>query len=209
MGFSQRLTTEELFQLVYANSLLLGMESLKPDLFSLARLKCVALSCPHLKLSNQNRKAQIDDLFDLLFSKRDNVCIISVYSLNIEYRLVESYRDHYRRVLYEAYDTEKGQLNGFIVALLRSLEFLAFLLQNILQHLLIFCKYAEFPNRRRPKCTTMPWNIWPSLVVLWGVCWMFYTPSSHQDDISNQPYSNDEYFPIFHPSKTLPYAVYL
>ncbi|KAF2869239.1 Alpha/Beta hydrolase protein [Massariosphaeria phaeospora] len=22
----------------------------------------------------------------------------------------------------------------------------------------------------------MPWNIWPALVVLWGVCWMFYTP---------------------------------
>jgi hypothetical protein len=25
---------------------------------------------------------------------------------------------------------------------------------------------------RRP--TTMPWNIWPSLAILWGVCWMFY-----------------------------------
>jgi len=22
----------------------------------------------------------------------------------------------------------------------------------------------------------MPWNIWPALVVLWGVCWMFYSP---------------------------------
>jgi hypothetical protein len=20
----------------------------------------------------------------------------------------------------------------------------------------------------------MPWTIWPALVVLWGVCWMFY-----------------------------------
>lgn len=35
---------------------------------------------------------------------------------------------------------------------------------------------SDFPNRRRPPCTTMPWNIWPALVVLWGVCWMFYSP---------------------------------
>jgi hypothetical protein len=37
---------------------------------------------------------------------------------------------------------------------------------------------SVFPNRRRPPCTTMPWNIWPALVVLWGVCWMFYNSSS-------------------------------
>lgn len=37
-----------------------------------------------------------------------------------------------------------------------------------------FDGFGSFPNRIRPKCTTMPWNIWPSLVVLWGVCWMFY-----------------------------------
>jgi hypothetical protein len=33
---------------------------------------------------------------------------------------------------------------------------------------------SEYAHRRRPPCTTMPWNIWPALVVLWGVCWMFY-----------------------------------
>jgi len=40
-----------------------------------------------------------------------------------------------------------------------------------------FCfgrKAKWFPNRRRPPCSTMPWMIRPSLVVLWGVCWMFY-----------------------------------
>ena len=41
-----------------------------------------------------------------------------------------------------------------------------------------FDDLSVFPNRRRPPCTTMPWNIWPALVVLWGVCWMFYTPPS-------------------------------
>lgn len=37
-----------------------------------------------------------------------------------------------------------------------------------------FWSYSEFPGRIRPPCTTMPWTIWPALVVLWGVCWMFY-----------------------------------
>lgn len=32
----------------------------------------------------------------------------------------------------------------------------------------------EFPPRHRPPCRTMPWTILPALVVLWGVCWMFY-----------------------------------
>ncbi|KAH6682176.1 hypothetical protein F5X68DRAFT_24316 [Plectosphaerella plurivora] len=42
--------------------------------------------------------------------------------------------------------------------------------------LLIFVLWdmvAEFPGGIPPLCTTMPWTIWPSLVVLWGVCWMF------------------------------------
>ncbi|KAH6855897.1 hypothetical protein B0I37DRAFT_366063 [Chaetomium sp. MPI-CAGE-AT-0009] len=34
-----------------------------------------------------------------------------------------------------------------------------------------FC--FEFPGGLRHLCTTMPWTIWPALVVLWGVCWMF------------------------------------
>ncbi len=38
--------------------------------------------------------------------------------------------------------------------------------------------FAEWPNGPRPLSTTWPWNIKPSLLVLWGVCWMFYGPSS-------------------------------
>ena len=33
----------------------------------------------------------------------------------------------------------------------------------------------EFPDGRHPLSTTWPWSIRPSLAVLWGVCWMFYT----------------------------------
>lgn len=34
--------------------------------------------------------------------------------------------------------------------------------------------FAEWPSGRRPLSTTWPWNVKPSLLVLWGVCWMFY-----------------------------------
>lgn len=36
--------------------------------------------------------------------------------------------------------------------------------------------FAEWPNGQPPLNTTWPWNVKPSLVVLWGVCWMFYNP---------------------------------
>ena len=36
--------------------------------------------------------------------------------------------------------------------------------------------FSKFRKRNRPPSSTMPWTIWPSLVVLWGVCWMFYNP---------------------------------
>ena len=34
--------------------------------------------------------------------------------------------------------------------------------------------FAEWPSGRRPLSTTWPWNVRPALLVLWGVCWMFY-----------------------------------
>lgn len=43
--------------------------------------------------------------------------------------------------------------------------------------------FKEWPDGRRPLNTTWPWNIRPSLVVLWGVCWMFYyNGSAHVED---------------------------
>ncbi|KAE8440838.1 hypothetical protein EG329_006400 [Mollisiaceae sp. DMI_Dod_QoI] len=80
------------------------------------------------------------------------------------------------------------------------LEYLAFLLGYGRQCLLCGCKFAEFSNRRRPKCTTMPWTIWPSLVVLWGVCWMFYTPFNFRDQSHFQAIFGDEYITPFSPA---------
>ena len=40
--------------------------------------------------------------------------------------------------------------------------------------------FEEWSGGRPPLSSTMPWNIKPSLLVLWGVCWMFYPPSNRQ-----------------------------
>lgn len=42
--------------------------------------------------------------------------------------------------------------------------------------------FSEWSSDRPPLNSTMPWQVKPSLVVLWGVCWMFY--------ISKQPVNN-------------------
>ena len=34
--------------------------------------------------------------------------------------------------------------------------------------------FTEWPGGRRPLNTTWPWDVKVSLLVLWGVCWMFY-----------------------------------
>jgi hypothetical protein len=34
--------------------------------------------------------------------------------------------------------------------------------------------FVEWPDGEPPLSTTMPWNVRPCPVVLWGVCWMFY-----------------------------------
>ncbi len=48
--------------------------------------------------------------------------------------------------------------------------------------LYLYCFFSEFPRGLRHLCTTMPWTIWPALVVLWGVCWMFFDPWQRQDN---------------------------
>ncbi|KAF5615408.1 hypothetical protein F52700_13378 [Fusarium sp. NRRL 52700] len=64
----------------------------------------------------------------------------------------------------------------------------------------------EFPNNIRHTCTTMPWTIFPALLVLWGVCWMFIIGSSQPEHecrnpvdpmISPAPAAYD-FYPNFH-----------
>lgn len=44
--------------------------------------------------------------------------------------------------------------------------------------------FAEWPNGQRPLNTTWPWNVKPCLLVLWGVCWMFYGSSGYNTNTS-------------------------
>ncbi|MCJ1224538.1 hypothetical protein MMC12_001183 [Toensbergia leucococca] len=47
--------------------------------------------------------------------------------------------------------------------------------------------FSEWPNSRHPLSTTWPWNVKPSLLVLWGVCWMFFDneASNEGEDLGN------------------------
>lgn len=47
--------------------------------------------------------------------------------------------------------------------------------------------FTEWPSGQRPLSTTWPWNIRPSLIVLWGVCWMFYTSDQNREDKPRSP----------------------
>lgn len=66
----------------------------------------------------------------------------------------------------------------------RFFRLLAMLLERLFEDLLFCCNFSEYPDKRRPPCSTMPWNIRPALIVLWGVCWMLYSSStiSQQDE---------------------------
>ncbi|KAK3315964.1 hypothetical protein B0H66DRAFT_592224 [Apodospora peruviana] len=60
--------------------------------------------------------------------------------------------------------------------------------ETLVYLLLLYRFFDEFPSGIRHLCTTMPWTIWPALVVLWGVCWMFIqNQASPREDPSLLP----------------------
>lgn len=89
-----------------------------------------------------------------------------------------------------------GSIQNFAqdIDLLRWLKLASLLISWLIKrsrkyhYLLLSCTYIlihflEFPKGIPHLCTTMPWTIWPSLIVLWGVCWMFYWPEENNIDI--------------------------
>jgi len=112
---------------------------------------------------------------------------------------------HFQEALNELLLELDGKLEEFseeypkewLQYLLQALQALACLLRAILWFILSGAVFSEFGKRKRPKCTTMPWDIWPSLVVLWGVCWMFYTPISDREQLFFQNSFEDDRFPGF------------
>jgi hypothetical protein len=140
---------------------------------------------------------------------------LQIASYNRFYVKVQAKRETLQQMLRKQLDqeareqleqAEREQLEHERIARLwRSLEYLALLLLSILRFLLGCSKFGGFQNRQRPRCTTMPWNIWPSLVVLWGVCWMFVnTPFVEFDATQFNSAFDDEQLPLFVPSKTFP-----
>lgn len=95
------------------------------------------------------------------------------------------------KVLWEFLRTLWGLLDQ-IIELMQTIRLYITLVLNE-----VYSGFSEFPNSMRPPCTTMPWTIWPALVVLWGVCWMFYTPLSPIDEHQLQLLLQDEDWRLF------------
>ena len=100
--------------------------------------------------------------------------------LELDYRTVKSQLRQLRSVE-DALDEEdrqreieQRQYEVSMERLARFIRQVAIRLQVNLEFLLLLCKSSKFPDGDEPGCTTMPWNILPALIVLWGVCWMFY-----------------------------------
>lgn len=53
------------------------------------------------------------------------------------------------------------------------LRFIALLIR-FLSNSMSTQRFSNCGRRLRPSSPSMPWTIWPALVVLWGVCWMFW-----------------------------------
>jgi hypothetical protein len=83
-------------------------------------------------------------------------------------------------------EEEKRHSDKRIERLERFIREVAIRLQMFVVLLLLFCKFSGVSDSDQPMCITMPWNIRPALIVLWGVCWMFYTPPGYVDPTSAQ-----------------------
>jgi len=91
---------------------------------------------------------------------------------------------------------------GTLMIVLGALDEIIKLMQTIRLYIAlilngVYSRFSEFPGGIRPPCITMPWTIWPALVVLWGVCWMFYTPLSPVDEHQLHLLLQDEDWRLF------------
>lgn len=92
----------------------------------------------------------------------------------------------------ERVEYERERIERLMEVIYRTLSWIGKLFEQLMKALLFICNFSEFPNKFRPPCTTMPWNIWPALVVLWGVCWMFYDNCGPVHHFRQQPLSAEE-----------------
>jgi hypothetical protein len=100
-----------------------------------------------------------------------------------------------RRELQNEQEERGENIQRQIEHIQRLLAYFTMLWLKLYEILRFFCKFSEFPDRIRPPCTTMPWTIWPALVVLWGVCWMYRPP------IGDRLLSDWDVTPLLNPGK--------
>ena len=83
-------------------------------------------------------------------------------------------------------EVEQRQSDKYMERLERFIRGVTIRLQMFVVLLFLFSKFSGISDNDQPMCTTMPWNIRPALIVLWGVCWMFYTPQDYVGPTSIQ-----------------------
>ncbi|KAH8811719.1 hypothetical protein F5884DRAFT_286627 [Xylogone sp. PMI_703] len=68
--------------------------------------------------------------------------------------------------------------------------------------------FFEWPQGRRPLNSTWPWaGVKPSLLVLWGVCWMFYMRVGYSQEHTSQGPRLNQRFVVQTPIHGYPFAV--
>jgi len=83
-------------------------------------------------------------------------------------------------------ELEQRKYESYMERLERFIREVTIRLQMLVMLLLLFCKFSGISENDQPMCITMPWNIRPALIVLWGVCWMFYNPEGYVDPTDTQ-----------------------
>jgi hypothetical protein len=83
-------------------------------------------------------------------------------------------------------EVEQRQSDQYMERLERFIREVTIRLQMFVVLLFLFCKFSGISDNDQPMCITMPWNIRPALIVLWGVCWMFYPPQDYVDPSNTQ-----------------------
>lgn len=99
--------------------------------------------------------------------------------------LLEGYTEEELESLWNFIHTLFLEMDQFLQSLYKHVK----LWEKLLYLFTFYVCFTIFPDALRHVCTTMPWTIRPSLVILWGVCWMFYgSPPNREDNVFTQFY---------------------
>ena len=145
-------------------------------------------------LSNPNTKAKfLDSFVPLAWSHNDKAEFLDSLSshdfqlpsefafaaLMFHWVLIES---PYCTIFNELHKVSKSILEDLLAQLMKAYEIFQFAITWVFHYVTVVRAFliellrplVNYSKALRPPCLSMPWTIWPALVVLWGVCWMFH-----------------------------------